>query len=183
MIILIEGPRNTGKTFLLDLLDKGIFKFPFSDWFNSLKISDQSEELHSFALAKEIMLHQLNRDGYLQDKVFVDRGIITTWVWGLMQGRITRERISEEMDEFIKNGLFNDVKIILFEGKNLNKRREEKDFWDNSKYQEESDLYLEIIREITRKVDTTLSLYPFSNDFDKKSGERFIAMINKIENG
>ncbi len=56
----IEGSRESGKTFLAEKSDKNYFKFEFAKWFEELKLENNSQATHLFALGKEIMLLQLS---------------------------------------------------------------------------------------------------------------------------
>ncbi len=177
MIILIEGPRNTGKTFLLQ--EYNTFKFPFTKWFQELGLKDQSRETHNVALAKEIMLHQLNRDGHITKDLIVDRGIITTWVWGIMQERITIREAITQIDFWNARDLFKDTHILLVEGDNP-QEREEKDIWDGVEYDQEQEIYSEVIKVLT-KQGINIGM-PFINRFDENSTQRFRTIITEIKN-
>lgn len=178
MIILIEGPRNSGKTFLINSLEgTSTFKFPFPDWFEKLKLDDQSRETHSFALAKEIMLHQLNRDLFIDGSVFVDRGIITTWVWGVMQGRITLEEAKEQIDLWHEENLFRMTSLVIVNGDNP-EEREEKDAWDDTEKKKEKYIYTEVLSHVAK---TGVSVHNFSNLFDLESVVRFKLFLIKAK--
>ena len=177
MIILIEGCRSVGKTFLLQGYNP--FKFSFTEWFHALDLKDQSKETHNVALAKEIMLHQLNRDGHITKNLIVDRGIITTWVWGIMQERITKEEAITQMRFWNMRDLFRDTHILLVEGDNP-QEREEKDIWDGVEYDQEQEIYSEVIEELT-KQGIHIGM-PFINRFDENSTKRFKTIITEIKN-
>ena len=48
MVIVFEGPRNSGKTFLANhfsqMRNLPIFKFEFVEWFNSLGLDDNNKK-------------------------------------------------------------------------------------------------------------------------------------------
>ena len=56
MLIIFEGARNSGKTYLAgrasDYNNLPLYKFEFVKWFNDLKLLDNSKESHLFALGK-----------------------------------------------------------------------------------------------------------------------------------
>ena len=57
MIKLIEGARNSGKSYLLQWAKIKPYKFDFPHWYGKLKLNNEDRETHSFALSKEILLH------------------------------------------------------------------------------------------------------------------------------
>ena len=116
MLTIIEGARNSGKTFLLSQLENPVFKFPFTGWFERLGLKETCTDGHCLGLGKEIMIHELNKNGYL-NSTYMDRGIITALAWGVFQKRITQEEAMNQFDYFIKDGLFQNVKIIYIVGK------------------------------------------------------------------
>jgi len=134
MITIFEGPRNSGKTFLANryskLKNSKIFKFDFVGWFNELELQDSSESTHLFALGKEAMLLQLNRDGMLPDFV-LDRGFLTVLTWGILSGRITEDQAHRHLIILAEKGLLKDCKIIYVLGQNPNKDTRNKDNWDH----------------------------------------------------
>jgi hypothetical protein len=66
MLYLIEGARNSGKTYVTSQLNIApVYKFPFTELFTDLEYDDKSVRTHDFALGKEIMLLDLNRKGFI----------------------------------------------------------------------------------------------------------------------
>jgi len=115
------------------------------------------------------MLHELNSAGFLENMV-VDRGVLTNSVWGVFQGRITKEQAEQDLINFHKRGLFKNVRIILVDGEWSENRT--KDIWDedDSRIQEEKALFLSfslLLRSLGVDVRS------FTNNFDLDSVERF----------
>jgi len=173
MIILIEGARNSGKTFLVDKLESASkYKFPFPYWFDKLKLENNSKECHNFGLSKEILFHELNRDGFL-GHICLDRGILTVLVWGVMEKRITIQESLEQLDLFISEGLFRNVKVLYVSGNNPIKR-EFKDFWNDSDVEEEAKLYEIFFLALSRDpVGKNIEIHRIHNNFDPESINKF----------
>ena len=141
-LIIVEGSRKSGKSYLVSRQAQlPVFKFDFNANFAVWNFEKQTEEIHWFGLGKEVMLHELNSAGFLENMV-VDRGILTNSVWGVFQGRITKEQAEQDLINFHKRGLFKNVRIILVDGEWSENRT--KDIWDedDSRIQEEKALFL-----------------------------------------
>jgi hypothetical protein len=146
-----------------------VFKFDFNSNFSAWNFEKQSEDIHWFGLGKEIMLHELNLSGFLEDMV-VDRGILTNSVWGVFQGRITKEQAEQDLINFHNRGLFKNTRIILVDGEWSENRT--KDIWDedDSRIQEEKALFLSFSL-LLRNLG--VDIRSFTNNFDLDSVERF----------
>ena len=64
MLYVFEGPRNSGKTYLSNLMSDHFgmprYQFSFADYFSILDIKSQnSKEAHAFSLGKELMIMQI----------------------------------------------------------------------------------------------------------------------------
>jgi hypothetical protein len=133
MITIFEGIRNSGKTFLSHKFSHSkklpIYKFDFVGWFTRLELGDSDESTHLFALGKELMLLQLNSQGFLPSFV-LDRGILTVLTWGVLSGRITLEKASEQLEKIAKSGILTNCEIIVVSGQNPSKDSRNKDVWD-----------------------------------------------------
>jgi len=169
-LIIVEGSRKSGKSYLVSRQAQlPVFKFDFNSNFSVWNFEKQSEDIHWFGLGKEIMLHELNLSGFLEDMV-VDRGILTNSVWGVFQGRITKEQAEQDLINFHNRGLFKNTRIILVDGEWPENRT--KDIWDedDSRIQEEKALFLSfslLLRSLGVDVRS------FTNNFDLDSVERF----------
>jgi len=173
MIILIEGARNSGKTFLVDKLENASkYKFPFPYWFDELNLQNDSRECHNFGLSKEILFHELNRDGFLKH-VCLDRGIFTVLVWGVMEERISLDEALNQLKLFINEGLFRNVKVIYVTGINPTKRGV-KDFWSDENYENEAKLYEFFFSALSKDpMGKNFEINRVHNNFDLESIERF----------
>ena len=175
-LIIVEGSRKSGKSYLISKqTDFPVFKFDFNSNFSTWDFGKQSSDIHWFGLGKEVMLHELNSSGFLEQMV-VDRGILTNSVWGVFQKRISKEQAERDLINFHKRGLFKNVRIILVEGEWDQKRS--KDIWD------EDDTRAEEERSLFRSFSSLLKdlgveVISFTNKFDLDSIEHFKNEIGK----
>lgn len=169
-LIIAEGSRKSGKSYLISQqTDFPIFKFDFNSNFLTWNFEKGSEDIHWFGLGKEVMLHELNSSGFLEEMI-VDRGILTNSVWGVFQGRITKEQAEQDLINFHKRGLFKNVRIILVEGEWDQKRT--KDIWDNDDHRAEEERSLFKSFSLILK-DLGVDIRSFTNNFDLESVTRF----------
>ena len=175
MITIFEGPRNSGKTFLANkfsYINKAtIFKFDFVGWFNSLHLDDSSEATHLFALGKEAMLLQLNRDGMLSDFV-LDRGFLTVLTWGILSGRITEEKAEDHLRILAEKGLLQNCRIVYVTGENPNKESRNKDNWDYRDGTIEEQEIMENLRDYISNQPYNVEVIHILNSFDTRVNEQ-----------
>jgi len=189
-LIVIEGARKSGKSFLINSQKVfPIFKFEFNEAFSGLNLQRESPDTHYLGLGKELMLHQLNRDGFLKNQFpiswmksttsfVVDRGIVSNTVWGVFQKRISLHEAEEQIRWVIKSGLLSDSYFIAIEGTFPQDRK--KDIWDgdDSRIQEEIDLFnhfYDLMDGMGYKVNR------FKNNFDKISENNFTNFLKELE--
>lgn len=177
MITIFEGPRNSGKTFLAREYalhnNLKIFKFEFVQWFNNLKLPDNETITHNFALGKEIMLLQLNRDGLLPGFV-LDRGILTVLTWGILSGRITKQEAMDQIEMIASQGLLDNCEIVYVLGTNPDKKNRNKDNWDFREKENYEAEIMENIRDIISKSPYNINIKIIQNTFNPLA-------VNKIK--
>lgn len=176
MLVIFEGARNSGKTYLAQRASEHnkipLYKFEFVKWFNDLNLKDESKETHLFALGKEVQLLQANRDGIL-DSIILDRGILTVLVWGVLSKRIDFDEATKELDLIMNSGLLKGCKIYYIHGDNPNKSDRNKDNWDfRDNTSDEKFLYEKFISHIIEKYPGSFedfSIFTFENKFNETS--------------
>ena len=175
MLVIFEGARNSGKTYLAQKSSEHnnipLYKFEFVKWFNELGFADDSRESHLFALGKELQLLQANRDGILQS-IVLDRGFLTVLVWGVLSKRIDFEEAIDELNKIISSGLLKNCKVFYVHGDNPNKSDRNKDNWDfRDNTSDEKHLYEKFIRHILDFYPSfdAFSIQSFENKFDETS--------------
>lgn len=175
MLVIFEGARNSGKTYLAQKASEhnnvSLYKFEFVKWFNELGLEDSSRESHLFALGKELQLLQANRDGILKP-IILDRGFLTVLVWGVLSKRIGFEEAIEELNMIISSGLLKNCKVFYIHGDNPDKSDRNKDNWDfRDNTSDEKTLYEKFIQHILDCCPSfdDFSIYSFENKFDETS--------------
>jgi hypothetical protein len=169
MIRIFEGPRNSGKTFLAreysSYNNLKIFKFDFVGWFNRLELPDTEVTTHNFALGKELMLLQLNRDRLLPDFV-LDRGILTVLTWGILSGRISEQDAINQIKMIAAEGLFDNCEIVYVYGENPDKDDRNKDNWDFRDGENDEAEIMQNIRDIISGHPYNVKVKLVHNTFD-----------------
>ncbi len=172
MITIFEGQRNSGKTFLSREYSKTkcipIFKFDFVGWFNRLDFKDSDKLTHNFALGKELMLLQLNKEGFLQDFV-LDRGILTVLTWAITSKRITKQEAISQLDMISSQGLLENCEIVFVEGQNPNKESRNKDQWDNTETTSEESDIMKILLDHISTINKNINIKFLHNTFDTET--------------
>lgn len=183
-LVMIEGARNVGKTYLIDKLTKGIqtYKFPFAKYFNESFAKEFSEagkkelnskkELYYLTLGYDITILDLFKNGLISQDLIADRGILSNIVFGIQSGRIS---ISEGMDawEWLCEEYGDYFEIVYVTTKPKEDARN-KDMWDIYDQAETMNLYNTFIQAAGTHV------YEFENQFDDRSVERFNSAIDNI---
>lgn len=89
-MIIIEGSRNVGKSYLLEQYLKSFpnkfftYKFPFFDFYKELELD---KELHAgtyFGYGKDLDLLSLAKSNLLPDNLILDRGFISNAVFAMI---------------------------------------------------------------------------------------------------
>jgi hypothetical protein len=175
MLVIFEGARNSGKTYLAQRASDHnkipLYKFEFVKWFNNLKLEDGSKDSHLFALGKEIQLLQANRDGILHP-IILDRGFLTVLVWGVLSKRIDFDEAIQELDQIVSQGLLENCKVYYIFGDNPDKSDRNKDNWDfRDNTSDEKYLYEQFISYLLETYPSfdNFSIYSFENKFNETS--------------
>jgi len=177
-LIVIEGNRKSGKSFFTNSQDKfRVFKFDFNGVYKALDLPEEGIKTHAIGFGKELMIHQLNRDGFIVPAVIMDRGVITNSAWGILNGRTTRSSVYKELDYMVENNLFHYTVFIVITGSSPDLRK--KDLWDYMDYRipEESALIIEFAEYLQKKG---ICIHLMENKFDVGSLEAFKNIISNL---
>lgn len=152
-LTVIEGPRNSGKTYLVDntkILDKSLptYKFPFVRFIEAMNMPE-GDSTHAFGLSKEVMLHDLIKSGNIDRHIVMDRGVVSHWVWSLISCRQDRIQIINEILLFKQSGYFEFVNFVFVTGESPIDRGS-KDRYDDMDYQTELEAYEWVFAQIER---------------------------------
>jgi hypothetical protein len=146
MIIICEGPRNVGKTSLIEKSKFDNYKFPFISYYKQmLAVSPDdtgagSKEAFHFSTAFDVSLlslanaHAIGQLGPL----LIDRGFLSNVVLGELQSRITHQEGLKYIDFLATNGYLKSIKVIYIDKEvSSDGRTTEKDDWDFLGYEEQ----------------------------------------------
>ena len=193
MIILIEGHRHSGKTFLMEKFfeenkDPKIhyYKFQFAKYIESLGLRDQEDGpgVHYFSIANVLTILELNQS-ILKDQVIVfDRCIFSAYVWSIYRERMDNDRLTNEFRKILNSELWQNCKILyVSRPTEINTEVREKDNFEN--LESEKNLFDKLFSEFIEVItDDKLNngLIRFKNNFDQLSEERFIAVLTQLAN-
>lgn len=178
MIIVIEGARNVGKTFLLNSIkDKiNVYKYPFSDWFNTIFDKDMSKNsldpMFYMPFGMETGILDIGSKGLLNGPLLVDRGFLSNAVFGIMTKRITKQQAIDNLKWLMKKWP-NEYHIVYIDA-NIKNDDRNKDQWEIYDPIETRELYEELIFELQ------LNITMFYNHFDTESLTKFNETISNI---
>lgn len=196
MIILIEGHRHSGKTFLMEKFfeenkDPKIhyYKFQFAKYIESLGLRDQEDGpgIHYFSIANVLTILELNQS-ILKDQVIVfDRCIFSAYAWSIYRERMDKDRLTNEFRKILNSELWQNCKILyVSRPTEINTEVREKDYFGNfENLESEKNLFDNLFSEFIEVItDYKLknSLIRFKNNFDQLSEERFIAVLTQLAN-
>lgn len=196
MIIMIEGHRHSGKTFLIDKFFEQsqnprvhYYKFQFAKYIDSLGMRDQETGpgVHYFSIANVLTILELNKT-LLKDEILVfDRCIFSAYVWSIYRERMKPFRLLEEFRRTLISDLYQDVKLFYVnreEGIEVAKR--EKDYFGNFEDADrEKELFERIFSEFNPQITNESRGNAFSrmtNHFDEASSTQFNLMLNDLIN-
>lgn len=189
-IIMIEGARNVGKTYLINSLENAqTYKFPFSKYFNesytdglpdSAKMNCNGEEsLFYLTIGYDITILDLAKKGLLKTDLIVDRGILSDIIFAIQAGRIDYYNAIKAWNWLYTE--YEDVFKIYYITTDLNTDNRNKDAWNIYDQKETMDLYNNFI-EIGNR-DFRYDIHVFKNNFDDVSVTKFRNDIDLILNG
>ena len=187
MIIIFEGCRNSGKTFLSKQISEDVciprFQFDFVEYFKGLGLeSRESRSAHSFSMGKDLMLMQLNRDGYISEDLIIDRGFLTVLSWGLLEKRIDLPAAREQLNLLHANGLAKDLHIIYVEGENPDHSNRNKDMWDGIEKTGNEKVAYEFILNQIESDYRDIKVTRFRNEFNEQSIHDLSKIIEDVRN-
>lgn len=183
MVVVFEGARNSGKTFLSREVSRltGIprFQFDFAGGFNLLGIENSNNrEAHSFAMGKELMLLQLVRDMESMPTFIHDRGILTVLTWGLLENRIKESDVDDQIKYIQESELLNKVLLTYIFGENPDQSQRHKDQWD---YADGSDREKKCLNLVIEKLEKAgVGIFKFENQFNEDSVKSLSSIFSQF---
>lgn len=196
MILVIEGHRHSGKTYLIDRFfeqnqDPNVhyYKFQFAKYIDELGMRDQETGpgVHYFSIANVLTILELNKT-LLKDKILVfDRCIFSAYVWSIYRERMGPFRLIEEFRKILISDLYQDVKLLYVErDESIEITKREKDYFGNFENADhEKELFERIFSEFNSQITDSARNNEFSrmiNRFDESSSSHFNEMLNDLIN-
>lgn len=198
-MIYIEGPRNAGKTYLLERYLKEnpnkffTYKFPYFSLYEKLNLEKELNAGTHFSYGKDLDLLSLAKMNLLPENLILDRGFVSTIIFAM----IFRKAKEEEMTRYIEliKDKYKDVKInILYIEPNISNRDalglsegREKDSAELPALNLVGDTILDSTYEFKYKwvlsqlVDVpNITIHRFTNNFDEESVSSFISLMNML---
>lgn len=195
MIIYVEGPRHSGKTYLINEFIKTCknpnveyYKFYFGNHIRALGLdqTESSEILHYFSLGNIMTIMEMNLQMQYSNKIWIfDRAIISAYVWAELRSRLNSETATSEYLKLIQSDLFKNSKTILIKVNNqTDDSQRKKDYWDglHSTIEELQlmDLYITIGDSSLNDTSIGNETFTMINNFDEQSIHQFNSICNYI---
>lgn len=191
MIVLIEGHRHSGKTYLMEKFFEQnsnpkvhYYKFMFAKYIDELEMRDQETGpgVHYFSIANVMTILELNQT-LLKDEIIVfDRSIFSAYVWSIYRERMDKDRLVEEFGKILKSDLWQNCRVIYVKRPaEISTKTREKDYFGNFENADAEknlfeQLFSNFIEQISDKKRNN-KLLRFTNNFDSLSEERFVTML------
>lgn len=193
MIVIIEGHRHSGKTFLIEkFLEQNTnpnvhyYKFQFAKYVDELGMRDQETGpgVHYFSIANALTILELNQT-LLKDHILIfDRCIFSAYVWSIYRERMGTFRLVEEFRKILISDLYQNSKVLYVErAEEIEVTKREKDYFGNFENADhERELFERIFSEFKPEITDSLR----NNDFDRivnHFNEKSIVEFNSTVNG
>jgi hypothetical protein len=188
MILFIEGPRHSGKTFLISefinwAADPRIeyYKFYFANHVKNLELEhlNRTHALHYYSIGNIMTIMEMNADPRNREKIWVfDRAIISAYTWAVLMGRLTKPDALTEYKKLMAYGLYQNCQtlIINVDGQTEPASRQ-KDIWDSTRSTQEEFRHMTEFVDAgmpwLRNEDKSNRLIQITNDFTRRSVVQF----------
>ena len=194
MIVFIEGPRHSGKTFLLNKFFEQnsnpnieYYKWYLVDWIKTLKLEDRETYADVHYLSLGNILTILDQMKIRTDKILVfDRAIFTAYIWAILRQRLPVPRCMEELRLILKSDVYQNC-VTIFVDPNpefVRNSIREKDMWDDvADFDREYDLMDELMLETRTTINDPKKgnrFIRFHNEFNEVSVESFVGLLDSF---
>lgn len=196
MILFLEGPRGSGKTYLIDkFFEQNTnprivrYKFYFVNWINrlGLKNNDTSPNLHYLSLGNilSVMEHMAKDNSKL---VVFDRGLYGCYAWSQLRKRLPYNQALSELTEILLSPEYKNCKTLYIEPINLNDPNRadlrDKDMWDNlhpgvEEARMYKEFFIDTIMEHTN-MDRNVWVKEYTNTLTEVDVSSFIGFVNDL---
>tara|TARA_Y100000385_G_C12926009_1_gene564669 strand:- start:104 stop:703 length:600 start_codon:yes stop_codon:yes gene_type:complete len=195
MIVLIEGPRGSGKSHLVnDFFSTNTnsnvmyYKFAFSDYIKKLQIEDHESGpgVHYFSISNILTILGISTTFFKDKCVVFDRSIFSAYVWSIYRKRMSEDRLINEFSKILGDIEYNNCKVIyLTRDESISKVSRDKDDVFNvyENYHAENSIFKSIFSRFENDVNDSLrnnKLIEFVNKFNDDSKKEFKQLIENI---
>lgn len=180
-LIMIEGARNVGKTYLSDSIDSRVarYKFPFAKYYNEsftakLEPAEKASlngdpRLYYLTLGYDITILDMFKQGLISESVILDRGVLSNIVFGIQSKRITLDEGRKAWD-WIRAEYGGIFEIVYIHTDPVDDNRG-KDMWTLYDRDETCRLYDMFIDD---------NVFKIKNDFTDRGIFQFKSLVNDI---
>ena len=194
-IILIEGPRGSGKSHLVDNFmlqneDPNVlyYKFAFSDWIQKLKIKDleRGPGVHYFSISNIITILDVAQKLLVGKTIVLDRSIFSAYVWSIYRDRLDTDRLIREFSRFLGDLSYCNCKVVYVhkEDPEVSIDRDKEDIFDEFEdYEKEKLLYDNIFHLFNMEISDSNrgnEYIEFKNTFDSNSEVEFNKLLRNL---
>lgn len=192
MIVFIEGPRECGKSYLIDSFFKQntnpniiYYKFAFAKYLEELDLKDQEvgPGVHYFSISNVLTILELNKT-FFKDKIMVfDRSIYSAYVWSIYRKRMDKQRLLNEFSKILSGDLYENCALIYLTRDNVpTLEKRQKDYFGNFENYDAEKLIFEEVLENTKQYQISKNniRLDFVNEFTEDSVKQFNLMISNL---
>jgi len=196
MILVIEGHRHSGKTFLIEKFfeqntnpNVHYYKFQFAKYIDQLEMRDQDAGpgVHYFSIANVLTILELNQT-ILKDQILVfDRCIFSAYVWSIYRERMDQFRLLGEFQKILNSDLYQNSKVVYVNrADKIEIKKRKKDYFSNfENANAEKELFERIFSEFRDEINDSSRNNDFvrlTNHFNNESIDEFNQMLNNLIN-
>jgi hypothetical protein len=197
MILIIEGPRHSGKTHLLEEFFKQntnpnviYYKFYFAKYIDQFGFRDQESGsgVHYFSLGNILSIFELNQTLF-KDKVIVfDRCLFSAYVWSIYRKRMKTSRLHAELEKILQSELYSNISLLYLdrdENVKIDKKRDKDYFGNFENYSRESEIFAELLQKFNSYLvngEKKNTFHMLKNGFNEPSVRLFNELMDQIIN-
>jgi len=196
MILVIEGHRHSGKTFLIEKFfeqntnpNVHYYKFQFAKYIDQLEMRDQDAGpgVHYFSIANVLTILELNQT-ILKDQILVfDRCIFSAYVWSIYRERMDQFRLLGEFQKILNSDLYQNSKVVYVNrADKIEIEKRKKDYFSNfENANAEKELFERIFSAFRDEINDSSRNNDFvrlTNHFNNESIDEFNQMLNNLIN-
>lgn len=195
-LILIEGARHHGKTFLIENFFKQntnpnvkYYKFQFAKWIDDLEIRDfeSGPGVHYFSIANVLTILELNTHLLKDTTLVFDRCIFSAYVWSIYRERLSQPRLLKEFKTILTSLFYQNIKVVYVDRcDQIKVEKRDKDYFGNFENSgAEAELFERIFSEfepIIMNKSLKNEFFRFTNRFDAESQTDFNLLLESLVN-